>query len=705
MKKFLSTLLILSSFSLFAQNRALNFDGGNDYVQTTFSGITGSSNRTFEAWIFVSPTAPSSNLCIMDYGLNAVGSRNSFSVSAARGLTFISGGTNANISTSGNLITLGQWTHVAFVLNNSTGYLYVNGVQSGTGNLSTVNTPTTGTSLRIGQRVAGGSIPFKGSIDEVRVWNTALSATQILANMNGEFCAPPSNLQAYYKFNHGAAGGSNTGVTTLVDNSGNSNNGTLNGFALTGATSNWVLGNASITPASILIGGTDTVSACAPYLLPSGLSLTSTGIYNDTATSNFGCDSAYIVNYTALPNSTDSFAVTQCDGYFAPSGAFFGQSGKYVDVLSNSIGCDSLITINLTINSSKTDFQTLSACKSFLSPAGNTYTASGTYFDTLATIKGCDSVIVSNLTITSDIIANINTNACDTFITNKGAVITTTSIFSDTVFTGTGCDSIFNYNIQMGYTNGSNASGIGCLGSFTSDLGNKYTSTGQYTEYTTNAQGCDSIINLDVIISTHKSVQLWDTICRKRSSPSGNYLWTTGGWKFDTIATTLGCDSNIQMFLVVEDIDTTVAFVDGTFRAIEVGVNYSWLDCNSGNLISGENGRTFKPTQDGSYASIVSNGVCTDTSGCKTITLTLIDNLGKKGSINIFPNPTYNSITISYLEVFSVIKVTNLHDQIVFETQTTSPIFEVNLTNLPSGVYQVAIEASDYRIVKKVIKK
>lgn len=124
-----------------AQNVCLDFDGTNDDVTSSYTGVLGSANRTFEAWIYVPSGAPASNLAILDYGLNAVGSRNTFAVTGSRGINFISGGTNANIGTPANLIPDNTWTHVAFVLDNGTGFIYVNGIQSGTGSLTTVNTP------------------------------------------------------------------------------------------------------------------------------------------------------------------------------------------------------------------------------------------------------------------------------------------------------------------------------------------------------------------------------------------------------------------------------------------------------------------------------------------------------------------------------------------------------------------------------------
>jgi hypothetical protein len=334
-----------------------------------------------------------------------VGSRNTFGENTNLSLFFISGGTNANTSSNANVVTIGQWTHIAFVLNSRTGYFHVNGIQVGTGNLSVVNAPSAGTNLRMGQRIQGGNILFDGVIDEARIWDLARTPSELLATMNSEFCAIPSNLKAYYKFNQGIANGVNSTSTTLTDNSGNSNNGTLINFALTGTSSNWV-GGAALSIPSVSTGSIDTVVACSPYVLQNGVMLLNTGIFNDTVSNVFGCDSAYSINFTALPKSNASFSTSVCDGYYGPSGRFYSTTGVHVDTLVNNIGCDSLISISLTVNSSKLVVNSVSACKTYTSITGKIHTVSGTYFDTLTTVLSCDSVLITNLTITSDNITN-----------------------------------------------------------------------------------------------------------------------------------------------------------------------------------------------------------------------------------------------------------------------------------------------------------
>ncbi|WP_274475831.1 LamG-like jellyroll fold domain-containing protein [Mangrovimonas aestuarii] len=242
---------------------SLNFDGVDDYVSTPFAGVLGSNDRTFEAWVYVPSTnAPTSNMAIVDYGINTSGGRNTFTVNADNGrLAFVAGGTNGVMVSAENVVPTDTWTHVTFVLNSGVGSFYVNGVSvsldtsnsNWSSNLSGVNTPSGNENVIIGKRVIGSSDQnlFYGNIDEVRIWNVARTETELQADMNSELCASPAGLVAYYKLNEGTVDSDNAGVLIANDAAG-TNNGTLNGFALTtGSTSNWTNG-AGLTAVAII---------------------------------------------------------------------------------------------------------------------------------------------------------------------------------------------------------------------------------------------------------------------------------------------------------------------------------------------------------------------------------------------------------------------------------------------------------------------
>jgi hypothetical protein len=80
----------------------------------------------------------------------------------------------------------------------------------------------------------------------MRIWNVAGTQIDIQNLMNCEAQAQVEHL-AYYKFNQGFNVSTNSSETAATDSSANVNTGTLNGFALTGGTSNWISGSPIVT--------------------------------------------------------------------------------------------------------------------------------------------------------------------------------------------------------------------------------------------------------------------------------------------------------------------------------------------------------------------------------------------------------------------------------------------------------------------------
>jgi hypothetical protein len=72
---------------------------------------------------------------------------------------------------------------VVFTRNGGTGMIYVNGVLAGTNNNMGGNV-TSGNLLRIGYPVSS-EYYFQSFIDDVRIYNRALSAAEIAAMYNG----------------------------------------------------------------------------------------------------------------------------------------------------------------------------------------------------------------------------------------------------------------------------------------------------------------------------------------------------------------------------------------------------------------------------------------------------------------------------------------------------------------------------------------
>ena len=232
--------------------QALDFDGNNDRITIPYNAsLNFTTELSIEAWIFPQATSYSRIVTKYSGGGNNPGEFvfDTYDGSVptylanGKGLRFAFTGVNGGGVTSPNVLTLNTWNHVVGTFNNGVVKIYVNGIEVNSGSTGFTSIPATFLDFTIGEdNTIGQAEFFNGKMDEISIWNKALSETEVVNNLNTcNFTGLEANLAAHYNFNQGIADSNNSGVTTLVDYSPNNNDGTLVGFALNGTSSNWVL--------------------------------------------------------------------------------------------------------------------------------------------------------------------------------------------------------------------------------------------------------------------------------------------------------------------------------------------------------------------------------------------------------------------------------------------------------------------------------
>lgn len=249
---------------------ALAFDGADDYVAfgpTPALHNLGPNNFTLEAWVYNAGGAGAQSIIRKtgDYNLYLNGN-------VLHAEVWPNGAGNAawRRADGSAVLPANRWVHVAAVWNKATlNYqLYVNGVPDGTGT-STTGSVSGSENLTLGKSMVYGNL-LAGQLDEVRIYNTNLSAAEIGTDLRGTSPARPDNLMAYFNFDQGSSAGSNTDQTTLLDLSNNAYTGTLTNFALSSGstTSNYVesyaLVVATVTPSTDRSATGFTVNWTAP---------------------------------------------------------------------------------------------------------------------------------------------------------------------------------------------------------------------------------------------------------------------------------------------------------------------------------------------------------------------------------------------------------------------------------------------------------
>ena len=364
---------------------------------------------------------------------------------------------------------------------------------------------------------------------------------------------------------------------------------------------------------------TDTIVACDSITWIDGntyTSSTTTPIFH--VFNSAGCDSAITLNLTI--NATSSIdSIVACDSITWMDGNTYTTSTNAPTfILTNAVGCDSVITLNLTINSnSSTDIVT--ACDSITWIDGNTYTVStNTPTYVLTNTAGCDSVVTLNLTINNSTFGTDVITACDSITWIDGNTYTVSTNTPTYVLTNTaGCDSVVTLNLTINNsTFGTDV--ITACDSITWIDGNNYTSSTNIPTFTlTNAEGCDSVVTLDLTINNSTFGTDIITACDSATWIDGNTYNASTNIPTFTLTNAAGCDSIVTLNLTISPIDISVVQNPFTIVAMESGATYQWLDCNNGNaVISGETNQTYIPASSGNYAVVVSKNGCTDTSIC-----------------------------------------------------------------------------------------
>ncbi|MFN8287721.1 MAG: gliding motility-associated C-terminal domain-containing protein [Chitinophagales bacterium] len=241
-----------------------------------------------------------------------------------------------------------------------------------------------------------------------------------------------------------------------------------------------IITNLTVHPSSV-VDVYDTICQGVNYTLPAGAVVNSSGTYNDTLSTVWGCDSVIIthLNVTPPPVSTLYDSICQNQSYTLPSGIVVNAAGTYTDTLNNPAGCDSVVITNLYVRpiSTTSISDTICTGSSYTLPDGSSATTSGTYPVTLQNQYGCDSIVTTTLTVIS-----VTLNATETDVLCNGG--------ADGIITATATTGLAPYTYDL-IQNG-NILSTNSNGSFTA------LSAGSYDVNATDNFGCSKQVNITV---------------------------------------------------------------------------------------------------------------------------------------------------------------------------------------------------------------
>jgi hypothetical protein len=317
-------------------NNALNFDGINDQVISSRTVIPANADFTMEASFISTATTTGCGgafrrLLVFDLG----SSLNRFEIGDCAGqltLYYYFGNVDELVNIP-NATTLrnGNWHHVSVVKQGTNLMIYYDGVL-------VLTRPNMGGVNPVARQLIVGSWVqpienWEGSIDEVKVWNYAMTASEVQSKRLCQPTGTESNLLLYYPFNQGASSGDNTAITTVLDKSLSANNGLMRNFTLTGATSNFVCSTLPVAPCvtscannALNFDGVNDLLISTRATIPANADFTLEASFISTATST-GCVGAFRrLLVFDLGSSLNRFEIGDCAG----------QLTSFIDIPGNS---------------------------------------------------------------------------------------------------------------------------------------------------------------------------------------------------------------------------------------------------------------------------------------------------------------------------------------------------------------------------------
>jgi hypothetical protein len=680
-----------------------------DYVNTGYA-----TNLTGTSWTisFRTSNVSSSSTLFYIFGDANAGSFRCFTNGVAGPNNWILRGTGiTDVLINGGATVAAHMCTYVYDITTNTIYGYLDGVLVNTVAQGGPVINSSGPFKVIGYATNVG-MPSGGQMDEFRLYSRALTQAEITQLYNP--FTPSGFTGSDVAFCTGGSVTLNIGNWPYTDAAWS--NASISDTAIVHTPGTYIVsmsGTCGTGNDTIVVNDTRTSSSMSPsicsstFTAPSGDIYSASGTYHDTISNVAGCDSLITINLTLRTPTTSTIAVTSCGMYTAPSGQMIMSSGTYMDTIPNVAGCDSVITINATINQPTQSAFAVTACGMYTSPSGMMIMSSGTIQDTITNAAGCDSAMTISVTINQPSMFAMAWNACDSYTAPSGAVYTTSGAYFDTIPNAAGCDSIISIQLTINNATAS-AITVSACDQYLAPSGIFLDSTGTYTDIIPNAAGCDSVITIGLTVTYSSTASMNVSACTSYTGPSGT-VYTQSGTFNDIIPNAAGCDSIISIGLQITPLDTTVTVIGiGTLQATQSGATYQWLDCSTMQPVAvGGTSQLYNPQSNGTYCCIVTNGSCSDTSGCHYAAPIGIAENPFAAGITLYPNPNSGNFNIDLGATYNdvTVVITDLAGRIVYShMENNANVIPVQL-DAAAGTYVIIVTSGENQAMFRVNKQ
>lgn len=199
-----------------------------------------------------------------------------------------------------------------------------------------------------------------------------------------------------------------------------------------------------------------------------------------------------------------------------------------------------------------------------------------------------------------------------------------------------------------------------------------------------------------------KGAGFTDAMCSSTDPAVNGLNYGAGGGGGNGIGSFVGEGANGYCVISYCNLDLSTTLTGVTITANATSpTSYQWINCSTGLPISGETSASFTASVNGSYAVIIEDGDCMDTSACVNITSVGLDPLTGLREMEVFPNPFTQKIQVLNSTGLEHMVMHNADGKLVWEGKN---IAQQDFGHLPNGTYVLTVQGtvkSTYTLVKQ----
>lgn len=381
------------------------------------------------------------------------------------------------------------------------------------------------------------------------------------------------------------------------------------------------------------------------------------GVYSLTVAAEGGCTATDTVSVDIQANSAFLLDTLLCSGTsLEVNGTFydeFNPAGTEVLPGGAANGCDSVITVQIEFSITEPITLDTSVCNAAFPfvYAGLEVGSPGNYFVQTTNADGCPQMIFLNVQGLPGYDLSVQDTFCEggLYVWN-GAILTTPGMYTATFLASDGCDSTVTLNLAEQPASATNLGLTICDGETVEIGSTSFGETGFYEIELTNAVGCDSIVNLDLIVLPNDTLTESAGICQGEAfSWEGMMLGSSGQYQVELVNSN-GCDSirrlELEVFLNPE------LFIVDTLPDNGTGSGAAVLDVNQGqapfevNWSNGGSGLVQTGLSAGAYdVTVTDANDCTDTLAV-TVPMATGVTEAEQGRVEVWPNPANQQLWV-----------------------------------------------------------